>query len=717
MFALPMSINALVRLGLIIISLGLVPSALSAVLYVDADNGNDVNTCLSPTQACQTLGAVYSAANNNDEIRMAAGEYVPPACQLGVDKPITFKGGYNSSFSQQSGDASLSLITSNGSLGYCRLMAVSIGAGEKLTLDTLTLTGVTNLGDGTAAEASHSGVILLYNQGADLHLVNTVIKDNHMYLGGGAIVSLVATDTVTIERSVIENNQATANGGALSTAGATVTITNSVFKDNKAPFGGALQINGGSLTLEDSVFEGNHSVSLLGLASGSYGGGAINLVASDATIERLLFKGNTSVVHGAAVLLDANSTATIQNATFYDNQVGVADPSGNYFVHSWGGAIGAHLSDLTLIYSTIYKNTAMAYMGPEATPTRFGAGLAIWGANTKTVSLFGNLFLDNLSGVTASNVDARTTESVLIDKGHNIFGYADTSGLRAIDGLDVEDSDQLTLFGAEKSMTLSSADLSDVIVDVDGPEDNGGGVPTIKLAKDGPAMNQIDSANAPFYGVGKSCQYGFTSIQQAHSAMKTFDGYEAGEYYFDLDKTEEEAGDENVSCSGTFRTQVNAEGWVLFTPDNATERAGAVYDEQTPVDDDNAFWVRSSNNYCDGTITSTDARGLPRVDFLNPADANQVGKVQKCDIGAFEYNDGYQFDCHDEDGARSENRIDIFGDGIVDIEICFGGDLSNATPKALLNNIQIGSVNLLGLLLGFAILGFTRSRRKIEQIQ
>ncbi len=123
------------------------------------------------------------------------------------------------------------------------------------------------------------------------------------------------------------------------------------------------------------------------------------------------------------------------------------------------------------------------------------------------------------------------------------------------------------------------------------------------------------------------------------------------------------------------------------------------YEEHAPwtdtTQDDLNLWVRSHAGLCDSGAIKTDARGLPRSDFQNPDDPAQGGPAHSCDIGAFEFNDGYQFDCYDEDGKRPENDLDIL-DGSGSAGVCFGGDILKATPKALLNNI--GSINLFFLI-------------------
>ncbi len=127
---------------------------------------------------------------------------------------------------------------------------------------------------------------------------------------------------------------------------------------------------------------------------------------------------------------------------------------------------------------------------------------------------------------------------------------------------------------------------------------------------------------------------------------------------------------------------VDALSWLPATNDDVVTKGNG-----TAIKENMDLWVRVSNHYCDGTKVSTDGRGLHRADYKNPNDIYQADDVKFCDIGAFEFNNGYRLDCHDEDGKRSENNFDLLGTGEVKIDICIGGDLDKITPKALLDNL------------------------------
>lgn len=759
---------------LVAVSAGLVQPGFSAVLYVDGgDSGSDAGECAEAGTPCKTISyALTKAEAEGDvesEIRIAKGTYVLTE-PLPVKKSVHFKGGYSDDFKSKANTPSGTVID-----GKNVSQLFNVTSSDTVSFDSLTLTGV------ESADADSS-----------------VIHSTGAYI-------------LNIKSSNISNN--TTIKGAISASGATITISNSKFTNNKADFGAALNLVGGSLSLGDVLFDRNESTG--DVADVADGGGALYLKGVDARLTRLTFQNNIAKGSGSSIMVADGSTINLINATFYNNAVNGS------VAESRGGAIGVNSSNVDIVYSTFYKNK---------TASGHGGAVAVWGSDTKTVNFFGNLFLANAVDDQVSNLAVKQNETKVVDEGSNIFGFADDAGLTDFSGNAMT---QMALFSngdqtyEPKSKTLSETDIKKIIVDVNGPKNNGGIVPSIKIVKNGPAMNQIDSANAPFYGIGKTCDYAFTSIQQAHSAMKVFTGYEAGDYFFELDKADAEATG-NCEAATAFKTQVDKDGWVLVVSGNKAVVKGAAYDEVTslsrqsdsilaqsivtnekfvfdtvriktpesaayklhmvsndqkvvnavkaytqlpntsPNDDvtgqakwlvlegasfvdgatckpaagllsesvyhacgdadglvwvpkdiddvivwnddaskykkeDLDLWVRSSSDYCNGTKTNTDARGMPRVDFQDPDDPRQAGQAKKCDIGAFEYNDGYRIDCHDEDGSRHENQRDAFGNPLGGTGICIGGDLTKATPKVFINNI--GSIHFGLIFVGILVLG------------
>ena len=127
---------------------------------------------------------------------------------------------------------------------------------------------------------------------------------------------------------------------------------------------------------------------------------------------------------------------------------------------------------------------------------------------------------------------------------------------------------------------------------------------------------------------------------------------------------------------------------------------------QTPRDNMH-IWVRNSSGNCDAVV-DTDQRGLPRPDYVNPADTSQYGDIRDCDIGSFEWNEAYRLDCHAEDGLRPEFSITYNAVGF-----CIGNAYDSLTPKAIVNNF--GSMNWMALVLLGGLFGFRIYRKSKSQ--
>ena len=66
----------LINFPLLILLLALTPALVaSTTWYVDGVNGNDSNSCMSPTTACRTIGHAISLASSGDSIMVAAATY------------------------------------------------------------------------------------------------------------------------------------------------------------------------------------------------------------------------------------------------------------------------------------------------------------------------------------------------------------------------------------------------------------------------------------------------------------------------------------------------------------------------------------------------------------------------------------------------------------------------------------------------------------------
>jgi len=162
----------------------------------------------------------------------------------------------------------------------------------------------------------------------DVTFENNVAATSHADWGGGAIYGV--TGVFTIRRSTFVGNRG-ANGGAIGTIAARITIEDSLFEENATlpvvgdPFkggqgghGGAIYVDGtdlGTLSLRRTIFSGNRATNLGGaIHSWMYG------LPSALVIEDCTFAGNAGTTDGGAVF-HMNGRLAITGSTFSANTV------------------------------------------------------------------------------------------------------------------------------------------------------------------------------------------------------------------------------------------------------------------------------------------------------------------------------------------------------------------------------------------------------------
>ncbi|MEO0598765.1 MAG: hypothetical protein AAF126_21830, partial [Chloroflexota bacterium] len=233
---------------------------------------------------------------------------------------------------------------------------------------------------------------------------NSLFTGNSAFSGGGAVYFVIEDifDTniirdLTITDATFENNQTTAEGGALVVidlrwqSNTNVAITSTLFEDNTASNGGAVVLANVGFLLDDVTFRGNSASE-----AGGSGAGALQILdyvdnLDNATVQNSLFENNTADVGGAVdiisystVIFDQvdflNNTANygagavhitpadtnfvigrteFRGSTFEGN---VANADGSDF-DSWGGAIFSRDVDLVISESTSFTNNTAVERG------------------------------------------------------------------------------------------------------------------------------------------------------------------------------------------------------------------------------------------------------------------------------------------------------------------------------------------------------------------
>lgn len=188
---------------------------------------------------------------------------------------------------------------------------------------------------------------------------------------GGAVRNQAGS--LTIIDSILENNTAVANGGAVHSTG-TLTVARSRFSNNSATgakHAGAMFVSGSS-TIIDSTFNGN---------SATDSSGAIYFGSGDHEVRGSTFFDN-SAQNGGGAIRNEEGTVRITNSTF----------SGNVAGQPGGAILVTHTAELTaIVNSTIVFNTA----GQLPSSTRGGG---IFKEADTVVTLQNSVVANNSSG-------------------------------------------------------------------------------------------------------------------------------------------------------------------------------------------------------------------------------------------------------------------------------------------------------------------------------
>jgi len=234
-----------------------------------APGGNDINTCLSPATACATVNGTLAKPGFilGDVVNVAIGNYISSdVAVLIFDKNTTIAGGWNASFTTQSG---LSTID-----------------GHNTRLGMLVRNGVTATVDHLLVQNAYNGPAIL-NSGT-LTIKNSAVKGNHTStsIGGG----ISNTGILVVNNSEISDNTSI-YGGGINNSGGQVTLNNSTVSANIADFGGGGIYNqsSGTIKIHNSTISNNTA------SGGIFGdGGGINNWSGIVTLQNSILASNSA---------------------------------------------------------------------------------------------------------------------------------------------------------------------------------------------------------------------------------------------------------------------------------------------------------------------------------------------------------------------------------------------------------------------------------------
>ena len=200
----------------------------------------------------------------------------------------------------------------------------------------------------------------IVNYKSNLHLLDSIIRDNQSTGRGGGIANLGGDLTVT--NSTFVNNFALSGGGIYNSTEGTVSVIYSTFIDNAAigSGGGGIHNEGGKLTIISSTLRNNSR-------GGDPGGGIANKAGGMVTVQTGTFTGNS----GSAIY-NEDSTLVVASSHF-DN---------NSHAASYGGAI-ANLGSVRIEAGSMVTITDSTFEGNRAS---WGGAIANQGAGTVTLA-------------------------------------------------------------------------------------------------------------------------------------------------------------------------------------------------------------------------------------------------------------------------------------------------------------------------------------------
>ncbi|MEM7534110.1 MAG: right-handed parallel beta-helix repeat-containing protein, partial [Chloroflexota bacterium] len=275
--------------------------------------------------------------------------------------------------------------------------AIASGGGVYATATTLTLGPNANLSENTTSQSHGGGVFV--GSGSTLTLDSATFSKNQAAQHGGGLY--VTASDVTIQNSGVFNENTTLDGngaGAYLTGNGTASFADTVFSKNTT---GSISQNDGhagglfsantSTTVANSTFSENDA--------GTAQGGAMRLSAGTVVLSENVIENNTTKGYGAGVYMTGVGNATIFSNTIQTN---VLNP--NSVVESLTLS-----SDVTAPDGSVIAQTGETL---QATTVQDGDGAGLY-INDSTVDMSHNLVFANVGSNEGAGMYLRQTDATL----------------------------------------------------------------------------------------------------------------------------------------------------------------------------------------------------------------------------------------------------------------------------------------------------------------
>jgi hypothetical protein len=284
----------------------------ATTLHVDAKNQSAGKG--SPESPFQSLQAAIDAAGDGDTIKVAAGKYAPITIK---QKAVLLYGGYPGGSDYASGKSG-DFTTRDRDKHETRIAGT--GNENVITLDEC---GASRI-DGFYISGGKRGIS---SDGWPFDKQHPVINDNVIEDNKGPADSeggaMWCKTKVTLTRNTIRRNEA-GKGAALACFSTEVNVEGNLITDNigLGDHGGGLYVGANVVNVTHNLFSGN----VTGY-KGTYGVGGALIILGNGTVARLagnIYTANSAPKRGAAIFIDDEAVATIENEIIYGNPCGNA---------------------------------------------------------------------------------------------------------------------------------------------------------------------------------------------------------------------------------------------------------------------------------------------------------------------------------------------------------------------------------------------------------
>jgi len=309
----------------------LASAASAADWYVDQSYTGCGQSDGSQSKPFCTITAALQVAAAGDSIHLAPGTYQENGNTLGFDFDLRLIGTQGSAVTRIDGAGTHTVlwITSG---PVVELVGLTIQGGSTseyggaiyVSDSTLTLTDCT-VTTSSANNPSYGRGAGLYSYNSDLTLERTVVSENQAETSGGGIY--VQSGSLTMIDCTVHHNGSRWGPGIFASTGAVVDITSSTIDDNwRVGYGG-----GGGLSLSDSIA----MLSKCAFANNEadLGGAIYHFPNCSVTAMDTSFDGNTAIL-GGAIYAGSSTQTLLEDCTFLGN---IAHPSDS--ITGQGGAL------------------------------------------------------------------------------------------------------------------------------------------------------------------------------------------------------------------------------------------------------------------------------------------------------------------------------------------------------------------------------------------